>query len=253
VYDEEPPVYDRRPRGGSVVLVSILTSAITSAGVFYGLRAYEARGGPSVEETVEVPSVAGMTIEQARGLLDSKGLILTLEAERDDATVPAGAIISQAPLAGSRARASGEVRATVSRGLSEVEVPDVANLTVDEATKKLGAARLTVKGSIREPHATFGADRVAGTRPPASTKTPADTAVELVVSSGPAEVEVPKVTGLSMRKAKEALTAAGFEVGSTIVTYDEDRGPYVVLKQDPAAGAKAAKGAKINLVINEGE
>jgi beta-lactam-binding protein with PASTA domain len=64
---------------------------------------------------------------------------------------------------------------------------------------------------------------------------------------------VPKVTGMSMRKAKESLEAAGFQVGNTRYTYDEDRGPYVVLRQEPAAASKAAPGAKVDLVVNEGE
>jgi serine/threonine-protein kinase len=77
--------------------------------------------------------------------------------------------------------------------------------------------------------------------------------VKLLVSSGPAALDVPKLTGLYLKKAKEEVEKAGFQVGATTWTYNEDRSPYVVLRQDPEAGTKAAKGSKINLVVNEGD
>ena len=97
------------------------------------------------------------------------------------------------------------------------------------------------------------AGQVVGTQPAAGTEAAPKTKVELLVSSGPAELEVPKVTGLNVKKAKEALEKAGFQVGTTTYSYDEERAGYVVLRQDPAAGQKAAPAAKINLVINEGD
>jgi len=253
VYDETDPVAYRPRRSGSPVLISIFTSALTSAAVFFALRHYFPAGADPSAAMVDVPPLVGLRVEQARELLDGKGLILTLEGEKDDADVPAGAIVSQAPLAGSRARGGGEVRAVVSRGLSKVTVPDVGGLSLDQASQKLVAGHLEAGTQMPTPSASVPLGQVVGTSPKAGTEVAPRSKVEILLSSGPAEVEVPKVTGLSSRKAKETLEKAGFQVGTTSYSYDEDRAGYVVLRQDPAAGQKAAPGAKINLVVNEGD
>jgi hypothetical protein len=102
VYGEDPPTYRVKGGSGGTVFVAFLTAAITSAGMFFALREFVPPKGVPAEETVEVPSLSGMNVEQARQMLDGKGLYLTLEAEREDPNVPAGQIATQNPLAGSR-------------------------------------------------------------------------------------------------------------------------------------------------------
>jgi len=245
---DEPLVLDRGIRPGTVVLLSLFVSMLTSAAVFFGLRAASGEGPP-----VEVPSVAGMQVAQARELLDAKGLLLLLDAEREDPQVAAGSIITQVPLPGSRARHGAEVRATLSKGWSRVKVPETANLAVDKATRLLGASKLVVAGQDTESSATVEAGNVIGTTPGAGAELAQGAEVKLRVSSGPAAAEVPKVVGLNIKKAKEALEAAKFVVGKTQYSFDEDKWPYTVLKQTPEGGAKVAPGATVDLVVNQGD
>ncbi|MBL8950668.1 MAG: PASTA domain-containing protein [Myxococcaceae bacterium] len=240
-----PLVIDRGVRAGTVVVLSILFSALTSTAVFFALRT-------ATGAAVEVPAVTGMTVAQARELLDGKGLLLVLDAEREDAQVGQGSLIAQTPLPGSRVR-SGEVHATVSKGWSRATVPETTNLAVDKATRLIGAAKLVVAGQDAEASAEVAAGTVIGTTPPAGAELAQGADVRLRVSSGPAAAEVPKVVGLNVKKAKEALEAAKFKVGATKYSFDEDKWPYTVLKQEPEGGAKVAPGATVDLVVNQGD
>lgn len=246
---DEPLVIDRGLRAGSVIALSFVVSALTTTAVFFGLRSLGSEGAA----TVEVPSVAGMQVAQARELLDGKGLLLVLDAEREDPQVAAGAIVSQVPLPGSRVRHGGEVRALLSKGWTRVKVPETANLAVDKATRLLGASKLVVAGQDSESSAEVAAGNVIGTNPGAGTELAQGAEVKLRVSSGPSAAEVPKVVGLNIKKAKEALEAAKFKVGKTQYSFDEDKWPYTVLKQEPEAGAKVAPGATVDLVVNQGD
>ena len=253
MYDDNDVVY-RGPRTGSVFLLSLFVSALTSAGVFFALRELvpdKPDAKPAVP--VEVPSITGMPVAQARELLDGRGLLLVLDAEREDPKVPAGALVGQAPLVGSKVRPGSEVHATLSTGMSKLKVPDVSGMPADRAQQALDKLKLVVAGQDPEASAEVAAGTVLGTKPPAGTEVSSGTEVRLRVSSGAGTVEVPKLVGMSSRKAKEAIEAAKLKVGSTRTTYDEERSPYVVLKQDPAPGTKVAPGTPINLVLNEGD
>jgi beta-lactam-binding protein with PASTA domain len=241
----------RGPGIGAVLLLSLLVSLLVSAGVHLAFRELLPAKAGSTLEVVEVPSVMGVDVSQARGLLDPKGLLLTLDADRDDPAA-AGTLIAQSPLAGSRALRGAPVHATVSRGQTKVRVPDVTGQVSDRATQTLTDAKLVAAGLEQEQSATVPVGTVLATVPPAGTEVARGTEVKLRVSSGPGNVEVPKVTGVQLKKAKELLEGAKLVV-ATKMTYDENRDAWVVLKQDPAAGAKVAPGSTVTVFVNYGE
>lgn len=84
--------------------------------------------------------------------------------------------------------------------------------------------------------------------PPAA-KTPA--IAKAAVAAGP--VDVPKVTGVALRHARHRLQAAGLVLGSVRYKVDEDHIDKMVLGQRPGAGTRAARGSRVDLVINRYE
>jgi beta-lactam-binding protein with PASTA domain len=71
--------------------------------------------------------------------------------------------------------------------------------------------------------------------------------VRLEVSKGPNLVEVPRVTAMGVAAAKQLLEEAGFNVET------KHSGSYIglgyVLRSDPSAGTKAAKGSTVTLFL----
>jgi len=237
------------PRTGTMFFIALFVSAAVSAGVFVAAR-YLLPAKPPAVAIVDVPTVMGMQPQQARELLDGKGLLLVLDAQREDAAA-AGTIIAQSPLEGSRSKKYGEVHVVVSKGQVKVKIPDVVGQDAAKATEALTKLTLLVT-TEQEASPTVAAGLILATTPPAGAEVVPGAEIRLKVSAGAGTVDVPKVVGMSIKKAKELLAAQKFQVVSKS-TYDEDRAAYLVLKQDPAEGAKVAPGSTINIVYNEGD
>jgi eukaryotic-like serine/threonine-protein kinase len=252
MYDEEDP---RPVRQGHSVVAAFFTSLITTAVAFAALTAADARGmlpflhGGARE--AEVPSIVGVSVEQARDLLAARGLLLTLQAERPDPVVDKGKIAGQVPLAGSRAATATAVQAFVSSGAGLIAVPVVTGSRPDDAIEQLRNRKL-LAGPRREAASdTVAAGLVIETDPPAARTVNPDTAVALIVSTGPAAKVVPKVVGLRASKAKKALEEAGFKVGKMRYGSNDDYDESVILKQAPEPNTPAAPGTLVDLVVNE--
>ena len=237
------------------MLAAFFTSLFTTAAAFAGLTLADQRGmlpflHGGVREA-EVPSITGVSVEQARDLLQARNLLLTLQAERPDPNVPAGKIAAQVPLAGSRAAGGTSVQAFVSSGAGLIAVPTLAGTRPEDAIEQLRNRKLLAGPRREQASDSIAAGLVIGSEPAAGKLVSADAAVALVVSLGPALKLVPKVVGLRFSKAKKALEEAGFKVGTTKYDSNDDHDENIILRQDPADKTPAAPGSAVNLIINE--
>lgn len=135
-----------------------------------------------------------------------------------------------------------------------VAVPDVVGMTTDGARNALEQAGLTV-GTITEVASEDGpAGTVIEQTPAAGEEVDEGSEVTLRVSTGsaaPTAVEVPDVTGASQDAASQTLLAAGFVV--VVTEADSDAVPVgFVVVQRPAAGALAAPGSAVDIVVSTG-
>lgn len=240
---------------GRSMLVAFVTSLVTTVATFAALTVADQRGLLDAfhrgRAAVDVPSVSGMSVDQARELLRSRDLLLMLQGKQPDRAVPAGRIVSQTPLAGSRTPRGIAVQAFVSSGPSAVTIPMLAGARPDDAVEQLRNRTLTTGHRREQPSDTVAAGLVIDTDPPAGRSVAPDTDVTLIVSAGRAQKPVPKVVGFRLAKAKKALQDAGFTVGTTRTgssdSYDDD----VIIKQDPAAETLADLHSAVNLVVND--
>jgi hypothetical protein len=76
--------------------------------------------------------------------------------------------------------------------------------------------------------------------------------VALVVSSGPANVSVPNVVGLTQAAASAAITNAGLSVGAVTLTNSANVPAGNVISQNPGAGASVAPGSAVALTVSLG-
>jgi eukaryotic-like serine/threonine-protein kinase len=200
---------------------------------------------------VDVPSLQGLTPDQARGLLEPRGLLLILDEERPDERLTPGTLMEQRPLAGSRMRRGEDVHAALVKAADIVKVPRLVGLTGDAARDALEQAKLKAGNSTDVPSATVAKGLVVGSTPAPGAEAKPDQAVDLQISSGPAAAAVPAVVGKSKSTAKTLLEKAGFVVGNVKYGSNDDYDSGVVIKQDPAAAAQAPAGSKIDLTVND--
>jgi serine/threonine-protein kinase len=230
---------------GSTVLVAALVAAVTS--LFMQLVV-----GPRLPvASSEVPPLVGLSPEQARGLLEPRGLLLVIEGERADSNVAVGTVSEQHPLGGSRLRHGDEVHAWLARARAALHVPNLVGLTPEQARVALEQVKLKLGKTTEGPSDSVPRGQVAAANPAIGADAAPDQVVDLTISSGPPTQEVPSVVGKRLSTAKGVLEKAGFAVGSTRYGSNDDYEQGIVISQNPKAGSQASPGVKIDLVVND--
>ncbi|MBX9244893.1 transglycosylase domain-containing protein [Actinotalea ferrariae] len=140
-------------------------------------------GEPNTPPLVEIPSVVGMGEPEARAALEGAGFAVGME-QANDASVPAGTVISQNPGGGGEAEQGSTVTIVVSAGPGTVAVPNVVGQTSAAAQSALGAAGLSPAVSTA-PSATVPEGQVISQNPGAGAQVAPGSGVGIVVSSGP--------------------------------------------------------------------
>jgi serine/threonine-protein kinase len=108
--------------------------------------------------TFAVPSLEGMTLEEAEAALEAAKLVLGEVSNVNDQDVPEGEIFEQSPAAGDRVPRGTAVNVTVSAGPSVVIVPDVTCLSFASAKAQLTGLGLQAQLGERGPSNTGCAD-----------------------------------------------------------------------------------------------
>jgi serine/threonine-protein kinase len=129
--------------------------------------------------------------------------------------------------------------------------PDVAGMSVDQATKTLSDKQLQVSGDIQYVTSEdVEKDRVIGVadRAEEGNWRPGDQ-VQLIVSTGPPLFPVPDVTGMSRDEAAQAIRDAGFEPTWNGIWNAFPNDFTEVTGSDPGEGEQRRKGTKITLQI----
>jgi serine/threonine-protein kinase len=196
---------------------------------------------------VKVPDVVGQQANDASDTLRGAGFIPAVN-EQPDNSKPVGEVLSQDPKGNTDAAKGSTVTITVSSGKAKVVVPNEAGKDANEAANDLGAMKLKTK-TIREASSTIADGSVIRTDPAAGASVDEGSTVTLVVSSGPEQVTVPDVVGMTQSQATSTLQGAGFHVVSQdqLTTHASENGQ--VLDQTPNAGTKAAKGSTVTITV----
>ena len=195
-----------------------------------------------------VPRVIDLGVTAAREKLDAAGLRFRLEDQVTDPVVPRNAVIRQDPPPGVVVEPNTVVSLVLSDGPPDVAVPDLAGFPRALAERVVKAAGFQLGRVDTLPSAS---DRglVVQTRPGPGVGRPAGTSIDLVVSSGKADVTVPVVTGLTLAEARSKLGELGLLVGSVSNRPVAGSAAGTVLEQRPAAGTRSGRGTRVDLIV----
>jgi serine/threonine-protein kinase len=191
-----------------------------------------------------VPAVVNEIVAVAQAQLQNDGFTPNLIYRSDTATKDL--VIGQFPLAGTRAKTGSTVTLTVSTGPGSVTVPSVQDLPRADAVKSIKDVGLKVDRTQSQSSATVAAGSAINTDPPAGTSLAAGSKVTLFVSSGPAPVNVPNLTGLSKTDAESRLSALNLNFST--VSQPSSTAPVDTVISQSATG-NVPPGTTIELVI----
>ena len=133
-----------------------------------------------------------------------------------------------------------------------VAVPNVIGLAQSSAASAIAAANLRLGTVTMQSSATIAAGLVISESPAAGSSVAAKSAVNLVVSSGPALVKVPNVVGSTQTAASTALSSAGLVLGSVTSTSSATVAMGLVISESPPAGATVALKSAVSVVTSSG-
>ena len=170
---------------------------------------------------------------------------LTIESYFNDVIVPALDTLGEKIEGLNNSDSPGAVFA------SEHAVPRVLELPEADARERLTGLgfRVRLEGERANPAIPRGA--VVWQDPPPDMVVPPNSTVQLVLSGGPAAVNVPDVVGLSLQFAEGVVEAAGMKVGKVDrVTSGQEAD--VVLSVRPAPGNARPRGSKVDLLVSSG-
>jgi eukaryotic-like serine/threonine-protein kinase len=196
-------------------------------------------------ERYQVPSLRGMTLDQAQAALRKEHLSFGEATPRYNERVAEGVVLTSDPKPGKELRRGAAVDVVISRGPKPIDVPDFTGEDAGEATRALRKLGLKVDATRRHDDAVPQGDVIAQA-PNAGTLFRGDT-VELVVSKGPVLVEVPDVKRMGVEDARRTLEDLGFEVDTEHAELYLGLG--YVAGSDPDAGTRARKGSTITLFL----
>ena len=186
---------------------------------------------------VDVPALAGLTIDEASRAAREKGLNLNLENRFYSTAVPAGRVLSQDPAPGSRVRREWELRITESLGGQHVTIPDLVGQSERAATVSIRRLSLDL-GSVSHLPAPGDPDTVLTQTPPSNSGGIDGPRISLLVADPedtqpPAAYVMPALVGLSYGTASVHAASAGLHLVVNTPTAPDPDSP------DAAPGSNA--------------
>jgi serine/threonine-protein kinase len=138
----------------------------------------------------------------------------------------------------------------VSAPAAAVRAPSLVGRMLTDA-QRIGASHqltVAVASSRQDPHATLGT--IVAQDPPANAAVAARGTIHVVVSQGSGIV--PRLHGLSVDAARQALGAVGLRVGSTRTAHDDIVPAGMITDQSPGAATHLAAKSPVDLVVSQG-
>ena len=180
-----PPLDDQDQAGGPgpvVWIAGVIAIVLLAAIAFLVFQLASGGGSTKPGTTVTVPNFVGQLIVDATTTADGLGITLVSTAETSDQ--PVGTILSQDPPVGATIKAGGQVNVTVAAGVGTVPVPDLRNLTEQQAVQAIADAGLSIglRTDAFDPLVPVGV--IVGQSPSAGVVVAKLTPIDYVVSKG---------------------------------------------------------------------
>lgn len=201
--------------------------------------------------TTSVPSVVGLSVQDAKDAIRKAGLEPKEAETRPDKNFPVGSVSFQNPPADAVVKFGRGVYLTISGGEILVTVPSLRGKSLREATFSLERVGLRI-GEVRyEPSDESFMNTIISQNIEPERKVRSGSSIGVVVSQGKAGEKraVPNVTLKSLADARKLLLQAGFQVGAISYQISQDLLPNTVIDQYPRAAEMAVFGQAVDLFV----
>jgi len=203
------------------------------------------------DASFNLPNVVGQQSQVATATLRADGLSVNQVQQVSNDT--AGTVISTDPGPDALVKKGDTITLKVAEVPPpiQVTVPDgLSNTTQTNAAAILTSAGLQSTVVYRTSTALKGT--VLSSNPASGTKVNQGSTVTLTVSSGPANVTVPSLVGLSEAVAGQTLGNAGLNVGNVTSVNSAQYAAGLVVSSNPGTGASVSPGSSVDIAVSSG-
>ena len=137
-------------------------------------------------------------------------------------------------------------------GIGQVEVPDVRNLTLDQAEQALRPVNLQVSRAGERFDPVLPRGFILSQDPGPGTEVRGNRRVSVIVSLGEEFSSVPELSGESQRSAEQLLGSAGLRVGAIARAPSDEVGEGLVVSSDPGPENVLPQGSPVSLLVSNG-
>ena len=208
----------------------------------------------------KVPGVRSKALNDAQKLLESKGFKVEVQDSLYIDSLPPFAIIKQSPEAGMMVKSGRTIYLTINRSNPPlVEMPNMVGFSFRNAEMYMKQLGLKLGDTTRKPD--IAKDAVLeqiynGQQIKAGVKIYMGSTISFVLGNGLGEDEfdVPIITGLTFKEAKQILGGMNLNIGALVIDGDvKDTANAIVYKQSPNKTTDLGEGIIQNNKIREGQ
>lgn len=223
------------------IMLVLLASIVAAASLFFGM-------GPGAP--FQIPTLKGASAGQAVDQLAATGVQAGTREVFDD-KLERGLVVGSEPAAGETIRRFQGLTLMVSKGPELFAVPNLTGRKQADAEADLKLASLAA-GKVTQKYSEEVAKGVVLKQDPDSgEKLRRGTKVALVVSRGPAPVDVPSLAGMTPKAADATLEKAGLKGKNAGREYSARVEAGQILSQKPAGG-QLERGSTVEYVVSRG-
>ncbi|HRH61578.1 MAG TPA: PASTA domain-containing protein, partial [Chitinophagaceae bacterium] len=211
-------------------------------------------------ENAKVPSVTGMSYDEAKKLLEQQGFTVKLQDSIYVDTAAKLQVLRQNPDADDMVKEGRTIFLTINRAVPPlVEMPDLRGFSLKSAEMYLQNIGLKLGDTSFVPDIARNAVKEQNFNGKAlmpGTKLPMGSAIDLVIGSGIGEEQmaVPDLIGLTVAQSRQLLSLSSIEIGAVIADGAvSDTENAFVIRQSPEPYARIADSTTIINHISTGQ
>lgn len=204
-------------------------------------------------KTMNVPSLLGMTFDEAARRYENEDVILIKDGEDFSDEYAEGQIMEQTPKERERVNKPVEIKVKISLGKQELVLEEYKNRDYHEVEQELTSKGLSVK-KVFEKNDEAPKDVIFDQSPASGSQMQKGERITLYISNGPsiAKTKVPNLVGRSEEEAKTLLKSKNLLVG-TIHSQESDKPKGTVLSQTINADTEVNENTEVSFTISKGQ
>ena len=191
-------------------------------------------------EDAAVPSLVGLSAVEAVGRLESVGL--TAQIDQVESDQPDGVVISQNMDPGQKTARGKKILIKVSKGGSQIQIPDVRGTEFAAAVKMLDTAGFKVGNVLRVTDQLKAPGTIIAQNPAAPAMVPGNRMVDLLVSEGKGGkselVQVPDLQGQPEDLAKQMIEQSDLTLARSVPIKSDAVPAGSIVRTQPRAGSR---------------